>query len=141
MAFCLGPFTHLLMHGPALRPFLAPIIPPLYTVRYAVEIIGVYAIGNKPGSPVVDRTLYKFVSCHLLCSSFPKCATAGSTRRKWWRLVGAGVVLGAVGTQPHPGDEGGSVALLLPRLQSPSPQDQYCALPVGETFAFHRIIK
>src|SRR5205807_1424476 len=61
MAFCLGPFTHLLVHRPALRPFLAPVIPPLYTVRYTLEIIGVYAIGNKPGSPVVDRALYKFV--------------------------------------------------------------------------------
>src|SRR5437763_613352 len=103
MAFCLGLFTHLLVHRPALRPFLAPVIPPLYTVRYTLEIIGVYAIGNKPGSPVVDRALYKFVSCHFLCSSFPKCALRLGERSSKVEMTDLRVVqdVGVRTLQPH----------------------------------------
>src|SRR5438045_6273965 len=57
MTFCLGLLAHLLMHGPALRPLLAPIIPSLDTVRDPLKVIGIHPVRNKPRSPVIYRTL------------------------------------------------------------------------------------
>src|SRR5436305_11943475 len=66
ITLCLSFLSHLLMHGPTLRPLLAPVVPMFYAIGNALKVIGIDPIGNKPGSPVVDRALYKFVFCHVL---------------------------------------------------------------------------
>src|SRR5258708_12914845 len=64
-----GLLCHLLVHSPAFRPLLTPVIPPLDAVRDALKVIGVHAIGNEPGSPVVDCALYTFISRHVVILS------------------------------------------------------------------------
>ena len=64
MSFRFGLLSHLLMHGPGFRPRLAPVIPTLNAIADALEVIGVDAIGNKPGSPVIYCALHTFVSHH-----------------------------------------------------------------------------
>src|SRR5258708_20320528 len=64
-----SPLSHLVVHSPALGPLLTPVIPPLNAVRDALKVIEVHAIGNEPGSPVINRALYLFVSRHVVILS------------------------------------------------------------------------
>src|SRR5258706_14256059 len=70
MVLGLGLLSHLFMHSPTLRPLPAPVLPAFNAIRHPLKIIDVYAIGNKAGSPVVDRALYKLVSRHVFILSF-----------------------------------------------------------------------
>src|SRR5258708_9726000 len=61
--------SHLFMHGPTLRPLLAPVIPTLNAIRHPLKVIDIHAVGAKARSPVVDRALYRLVSLHVFTPS------------------------------------------------------------------------
>ena len=66
VSFCFSLLCHLLVHGSACGPCLAPVIPTFYAIRHMLKIIKIYTVGDKPGSPVIYRALHLFVSRHVL---------------------------------------------------------------------------
>src|SRR5438105_8223759 len=77
MPFRLGLLPHLRVHGPALRPHPAPVIPTLYTISNALKIIGINTISNKPGRPIVYRALHQLISCHISLLSASRTGPCG----------------------------------------------------------------